>query len=150
MEEFPLLLTGTDIYDSAEQLGSRFIGGLRPQLQNAMAQFDPTTLAEAHRRAATFEQLQKTLTWGNQSSRSRLTEQNNSQPAPKEAETTAQPGRTTTQPEENLRRSTRIPSLKCYTCGEPGHRKSACPNQSHRGLVIEEANDEDPVYYSYG
>lgn len=78
VEEFSLLLTRTDIYDTPEQLVSRFIGGLRSQLQNALSQFDPTTLAEAHRRAATFEQQQKTPGWGNQSSRFRLTDQNTS------------------------------------------------------------------------
>lgn len=149
-EEFSLLLTWTDIYDSPEQLVSRFIWGLRPQLQSALAQFDPTTLAEAHRRAATCEQLQKTSTWGNQSSRVRSTEQTNQQPAAKEGEATTQQGRTTNQPEENLRRSTCIPSLKCYTCGEPGHRHTTCPQQTRRGLVIEEASNDDPVYDSYG
>ncbi|KAG2254373.1 hypothetical protein Bca52824_084509 [Brassica carinata] len=73
-EEFSLLLTRTDIYDSAKQLVSCFIGGLRPQLQSAMAQFDPTTLAEAHRRAASFEQQQqKSSSWTGQSSRARNT-----------------------------------------------------------------------------
>lgn len=55
-EEFSLLLTRTNIHDTLEQLVSRFIGGLRSQLQSALAQFDPTTIAEAHRRALSFEQ----------------------------------------------------------------------------------------------
>lgn len=54
-EEFSLLLTRNEILDSEVQLVSRFIGGLRPQLQNAMSQFDPITVAEAHRRAVAFE-----------------------------------------------------------------------------------------------
>lgn len=41
--------------------------------------------------------------------------------------------------------------MKCYSCGEHGHRQTACPHQARRGLLIEEANDEyDPVYDSYG
>lgn len=55
-EEFSLLLTRTEIYDSEDQLVSRFIGGLQPQLQNSLAQFDPTSIAEAHCRAVSFEQ----------------------------------------------------------------------------------------------
>lgn len=51
-----MLLTRTKIYDSEDQLVSRFIGGLRPQLQNSLAQFDPTTIAEARRCAVSFEQ----------------------------------------------------------------------------------------------
>lgn len=47
-EEFSLLLTQTEIYDSESQLVSRFIGGLRPQLQTALSQFDHTSIAEAH------------------------------------------------------------------------------------------------------
>lgn len=55
-EEFYLLLTRNELYDSEIQIVSRFIGGLRATLQNLMLQFDPTTVAEAHRRAASFEQ----------------------------------------------------------------------------------------------
>ena len=39
-EEFSMLLTRNEINDSQVQLVSRFIGGLRPQLQTPMAQFD--------------------------------------------------------------------------------------------------------------
>lgn len=49
-EEFSLLLS-KEILDIEVQLVSRFIGGLRPQLRNAMSQFYPLTVAEAHRRA---------------------------------------------------------------------------------------------------
>lgn len=73
-EEFYLLLTRNEIYDSEIQIVSRFIGGLRPQLQNAMAQFDPTSVAEAHRRATSFEQ-QLRSNWSSVPSRSRFTEQ---------------------------------------------------------------------------
>lgn len=151
-EEFSLLLTRTDIYDTPEQLVSRFIGGLRPQLQNSLSRFDPTTLAEAHRRAETFEQQQQKTTWGTQSSRSRYTEQNNSQTLAKETDASTTTPRTTTPAEDNNpRRSSRIPALKCYTCGEPGHRQAACPNQTRRGLVIEDmAEKQDAVYDSYG
>lgn len=65
-EEFTLLLTRNEILDNEFQLVSRFIGGLRPQIQNAMSQFDPLTVAEAHRRAVDFELQFKTSTqtWG--------------------------------------------------------------------------------------
>ncbi|KFK28006.1 hypothetical protein AALP_AA8G459300 [Arabis alpina] len=55
-EEFSLLLTRNEIYDNQMQLVSRFIGGLRPQIQNALSQFDHATMAEAHRRVVAFEQ----------------------------------------------------------------------------------------------
>lgn len=74
-EEFYLLLTRNEIFDSEIQIVSRFIGGLRVQLQNAMAQFDPTSVAEAHRRAASFEQQLRSTSWTSSSSRSRFTDQ---------------------------------------------------------------------------
>lgn len=39
-----------------------------------MAQFDPTTVAEAHRRPASFEQQLRTSTWNSSGSRGRLSE----------------------------------------------------------------------------
>ena len=62
-EEFALLLTRNEIHDSQIQLVSRFIGGLRSQLQTAMAQFDPSTVGEAHRRAASLEQQSHPWNW---------------------------------------------------------------------------------------
>lgn len=47
-EEFSLLLTRNEIYYSEVQLVCCFVGGLRPQIQNSMSQFDPTMVAEAH------------------------------------------------------------------------------------------------------
>lgn len=70
-EEFALLLTRNEINDIQIQLVSRFIGGLRPQLQMSMAQFDPSTVGEAHRRAASFEQQSHSSNWNLSSSRAR-------------------------------------------------------------------------------
>lgn len=55
-DEFSLLLTRNEIHDNEMQLVSSFISGLRSQLQNALSQFDPATVGEAHRRAVAFEQ----------------------------------------------------------------------------------------------
>lgn len=68
-EEFTLLLTRNEVLDSDVQLVSRFIGGLRPQIQSAMSQFDPLTIAEAHRRVVAFEQQFKSSTQGWNSSK---------------------------------------------------------------------------------
>lgn len=53
-EEFYLLMTRNEIHDSEIHIVSHFIRGLRLQLQNALEQFDPNTVSEAHRRAASF------------------------------------------------------------------------------------------------
>ncbi|OAO89346.1 hypothetical protein AXX17_ATUG01780 [Arabidopsis thaliana] len=44
--------------------------------------------------------------------------------------------------QHQLRRSTLPNALRCFACGDPGHRQTACPNQTHRGLLIENAGKE--------
>uniref|UniRef100_A0A0D3DVW3 CCHC-type domain-containing protein n=1 Tax=Brassica oleracea var. oleracea TaxID=109376 RepID=A0A0D3DVW3_BRAOL len=137
-----------------KQLVSRFIGGLRPQLQNALEQIDPNTVAEAHRRAASFErQSRSSSTNWNSSARFRNTTSqdqttgqglNNTNP-----ETTRVPASNraaTSTEEQTLRRSSRPNVLRCFTCGELGHIQTACPNKLKRGLLIEEI---DPTYDDY-
>ncbi|KAG7557216.1 hypothetical protein ISN44_As11g032030 [Arabidopsis suecica] len=70
-KDFYLLLRRTDIHDTQVQLVSRFIGGMRPQLQSSLSQFDPTTISEAHCRAATFEHQLRPSSWNTPSSRPR-------------------------------------------------------------------------------
>ena len=41
--------------------------------------------------------------------------------------------------------------MRCYTCGENGHRQTACPNQTRRGLLAQEMDFEDePRFDDYG
>ncbi|KFK35336.1 hypothetical protein AALP_AA5G271800 [Arabis alpina] len=131
-EEFYVLLTRNDINDSLIQLVSRFIGGLRPQLQNALSQFDPTTLAEAHRRAVAFEQQARTPSWNQFGSKPRSIEPNGSPSLPHSREMTdsSHPAARTTQPSDDQssrRPPPRTSALRCFNCGEPGHRQTACP-----------------------
>ncbi|ESQ30059.1 hypothetical protein EUTSA_v10012229mg [Eutrema salsugineum] len=149
-EEFYLLLTRNELNDTQIQLVSRFIGGLRPQLQNSLTQFDPSTVAEAHRRALAFETQSKAgSSWTNSGNwRPRLTgtdTENSSHDSPEVSKSQTAPRNSTTLDESTLRRSTRPPALKCYSCGEPGHRQTACPNQQRRGLLLE---DTEGVYNS--
>ncbi|XP_056862326.1 uncharacterized protein LOC108834545 [Raphanus sativus] len=117
-EEFSLLLTCNEINDSQVQLVSRFIGGLRPQLQSSMAQFDPSTIGEAHRRAASFEQQSRSGNWSSSSTRPRAQDQTAST-TPPTATTDASTSATkpATQDEQQLRRSTR-PSTDVYDSQE--------------------------------
>ena len=148
------MLTRTDIYDSEDQLVSRFIGGLRPQLQSSLAQFDPTTIAEAHRRAVTFEQQSRTgsSNWSSQSTRAKPTESSTTttQPTKDSDPASANQRPSTTTEDPNLRRSSRIPAIKCFSCGEQGHRQANCPHQQRRGLLLEgNKKDDAAVYDSY-
>ncbi|CAA7031690.1 unnamed protein product [Microthlaspi erraticum] len=60
--------------ESEDQLISRFIGGLRSQLQVALQQFNPVSVSEVHQRAIAME-TQLRSTWSASSARSRFTPQ---------------------------------------------------------------------------
>ncbi|EOA32275.1 hypothetical protein CARUB_v10015536mg [Capsella rubella] len=127
-EEFYVLLTRTEVADSQFQLVSCFIGGLRSQLQSLLAQFDPTSLSEAHRRAASFEQQHRSASWNTPASRPRPIEQHNStsasQPRDSKDQTKQEPKFGFREDENGMKRSTRN-ALKFFSCGEPGHRQNA-------------------------
>ena len=109
-EEFALLLTRNEIHDSQIQFVSRFIGGLRPQLQTAMAQFDPSTVGEAHRRAASFEQQSRSSNWTAPSNRARSQDSSGSNLPSSSVKDSTDATNPTTKPatpeEQQLRRST--------------------------------------------
>ncbi|XP_048623031.1 uncharacterized protein LOC125592285 [Brassica napus] len=46
-------------------------------------------------------------------------------------------------------RPARTNALRCFTCGERGHIQTVCPKQVKRGLVIQEGDEEEPVYDNY-
>uniref|UniRef100_A0A0D3EBM9 CCHC-type domain-containing protein n=1 Tax=Brassica oleracea var. oleracea TaxID=109376 RepID=A0A0D3EBM9_BRAOL len=119
-------------------------GSLRQQLQTAMAHFDPTTVGEAHRRAATFEQQSRSSNWNNSSRPKQQDATSNTAPA-KDA---TDEGKTPTPEEQTLRRSNRPNALCCYSCGEHGHRQMACPHATRRGLIAEDQQNDEEVYDS--
>lgn len=132
--------------ESQKQLISRFIGGLRSQLQIALAQFNLTTVSEAHQRAVSME-LQLHPSWSS-TSRQRSTNDNQGQL------TTDSTNPKSDSPKENINgdtianaRPARTNALRCFTCGERGHIQTACPNNTKRGLIIQDADDEEPRYY---
>ncbi|CAL9237838.1 unnamed protein product, partial [Arabidopsis halleri] len=146
-DEFYLLITRNEIFDSEVQLVSPFIGGLRLQIQTALVQFDPTTVAEAHRRAVAFEHQFKTTSSWNGANRNRpagvANVEGSKQPVlPREAAGTSSDPKTAVET-QNLRRSSRPNALRCFTCGEPGHLMTACPQKNRRGLLIEETKWDD-------
>lgn len=129
--------------ETDEQMVSRFIGGLRGQLQNSILQFDPRNVSEAHQRALLLEQQNRSYsaTWGARSNKFRAQSSSESTTA----RTTEK--NTPTRPAEQtdtalLPRNSKPLQVKCYSCGEQGHRIANCPNQGRRGLYTH----DDPVF----
>ena len=60
-DEFYKLLARVNLSESDEQLVSRYIGDLRPQIQDMVNLFDPVDILAAHQRAVLVE---KTLARG--------------------------------------------------------------------------------------
>ena len=124
--EFYQLLTRVDVQDSEDQLVARFIAGLRPQLQNMLHQFDPTSVAEARQRAVLVEQQIKFTanSWkGNSRQRSNTTNDDSKTSSGVDSTNST---RTNNRPTEtnatagDARPPAHTSALRCFTCGEKG------------------------------
>lgn len=127
--------------ETEEQLVSRFIGGLRLQIQNSLLQFDPVTVSEAHQRALLIEQQLSRSTsssWTSATSRARL-----GPPADTTPLRHSEQSKTPEAPEGGgTLKMTRPATFRCFGYGEQDHRQSACPHQSRRGLLT----NDDPIF----
>ncbi|XP_009106784.1 uncharacterized protein LOC103832518 [Brassica rapa] len=133
--EFFLLLNRIDLHDSEHQIVARFIGGLRQQIQHTLNLFNPLTIAEAHQQALTVEAQNKTT-----SSPWSANRQQRSSPTTNAATAATLPVNPLTDTaivpvEQN--RPNRTTTLRCFACGELGHRQSACPTRNRRGLLLD-------------
>ncbi|KAG2298645.1 hypothetical protein Bca52824_035117 [Brassica carinata] len=116
-----------------------------------MAQFDPSTVGEAHRRATSFEQQSRSSTWTQSNSRRSQDQAASGTPATttkETGETSSSATKPAAQDEQQLRRSSIPSALRCYSCGEQGHIISACPHATRRGLLTDETISEQDVYDS--
>ena len=142
--EFFKMINRVEVRDSEKQLVMRFIGGLRQQIQFTLNLFQPQSLSEAHQQTITIENQSRmgSQPWGS-------TRQNRPTTTPvtltppdatvNKAETTFVPA--------NAAQQARPGGLRCFTCGELGHRQSACPTRQRRGLLLEEINDDqEPIF----
>lgn len=115
-------------------LVARFIGGLRQQIQHTLNLFNPLTLSEAHQQILTVEAQNKSSSPWN-------TTRQRTSPITTTTPTTSTPQTTTTDDtaivpvEQN--RPLRTGTLRCFACGEQGHRQAACPNRNRRGLLLD-------------
>lgn len=153
--DFFEMVAHTTLLETEEQLVSRFLGGLRTQLQIPLQQFNPNSVSKAHQRALGME-LQYKSNWNSSSSRTRFLSQ-----TPTESSVSNNNDSTVSRP--NLSKSNapldsiaasrqpRTGALRCYSCGESGHRQTACPNQTKRGLLVHDTKfDDEPRFDDSG
>lgn len=136
--EFFMMLNRVDTHDSEPQLVARFIGGLRQQLQHTLNLFRPLSVSEAHQQAVTVEAQARTTYPGN-SSRSARTNTTTASPSLVDQKLLKPE---TTMVVTDPPRPPQTGMFKCFSCGEVGHRQSACPTRNRRGLLLEEVEDE--------
>ena len=132
-DEFYQLIARNDIMETEEQLTSRFVGGLRMQIQDMVNMFDPRSVAEAH---------QKALAWEKQGRRGggAFTISSNQV---KGASSNTNVSKAVSKPVVNEAAKTKVNNnFKCYNCQEFGHKSNECPKPKKRAMVGE-VEDED-------
>ncbi|XP_013613453.1 PREDICTED: uncharacterized protein LOC106319616 [Brassica oleracea var. oleracea] len=127
--EFFKMINRVELRDTEQQVVTIFVGRLRQQIQFIINLFRPQSISEAHQQALTVEAQSRNgfQAWGsNRQTRS----------------TTTTPTNTTTPSYTNLAKTdtaivaadtlkqNRPVEFRCFTCGEAGHRQSACPNRA--------------------
>lgn len=148
--DFSSMITQTTLLETEEQLLYRFIGGLRTQLQIPLQQFNHVTVFEAHQRALGME-LQYKKSWTSSSRARPQAQQSNESGFLQVADTTtmcistSKP--TTLADSIAASRQPRNGALRCFSCGETGHRQTSCPNQHKRGLLAHDTEFDGEVRY---
>nr|GEV80274.1 reverse transcriptase domain-containing protein [Tanacetum cinerariifolium] len=117
--EFYQLIARNDIQKREDQLVSRYIRGLRVQIMDSVNMFDPMTLSDAFQRALAFEKQNRRV--GSSSSPAITGVSGSGNAVSRFAPTQAKAGGGNTGPVPKATGSSR---LKCFNCGEPGHRQS--------------------------
>ncbi|GJR26702.1 putative nucleotidyltransferase, ribonuclease H [Tanacetum coccineum] len=132
--EFYQLIARNDIQETDDQLVSRYIGGLRVQIMDSVNMFDPVTLSDAYQRALAFEKqnrrvgsLSSPAVTGGSFDSGNVT----SRFVPNQ---TKMGGGNTGPIPKGIGSS----GLKCFNCGEPGHRQSECKKTGKRQLFVDE------------
>ncbi|PWA56672.1 reverse transcriptase domain-containing protein [Artemisia annua] len=131
--EFYQLIARNDIQETEEQLVSRYIGGLRFQIMDSVNMFDPVTLSDAHQRALAFEKQNRRV-GGSSSSAITGGSSGSGNVTSRFVPNQAKQGSSNTGP---VSKGVGSSTLKCFNCGEPGHRQSECKKAGKRHLFAD-------------
>ncbi|KAI3709992.1 hypothetical protein L2E82_39765 [Cichorium intybus] len=145
--EFYQLLARNEIQENEDQLVARYVGGLKLQIQEVVNMFDPVCISAAHQRALIVEkQARRTGT--------------NQFVNPFGKVGSPAIGGNTSRAHTTLEKRTTIPTynkeantsnLKCFSCGEHGHRQADCKKGGKRVMFADEdgvdaGNENSPEY----
>ncbi|KAJ9546716.1 hypothetical protein OSB04_019259 [Centaurea solstitialis] len=133
---------GKSKIESEAHLVSRYIGGLRGQIMDSVNLFDPMTIPEAHQRALAFEKQSR---WGGSYAPANIggsSGQNSLMPrgGPSPNQKNVAGGNAGPIP-----KGPSSGGLKCFSCGESGHRQSECKRAGKRVMFgeVEDWQDDD-------
>ncbi|GKE48661.1 putative reverse transcriptase domain-containing protein [Tanacetum coccineum] len=106
--------------------------------------FDPMTLSDAYQRALAFEKQNHRV--GSSSSPAITSASGSGNVASRSASSQAKAGGGNIGP---ISRASGSSGLKCFNCGEPGHRQSECKKAGKRHLFADPEGDDDAAYEEY-
>ncbi|KAH9663456.1 Endonuclease [Citrus sinensis] len=147
--EFHWLVARNDLTETEEQQVSRYIGGLRSQFQDQLNLLDPYSVSEAHQQALQLEKQFNRRTNDSSFRGARSVVRDNSNPTSQfRTFTPPNPPNKTSKPSE-IGQSSKTQSsgsgLRCFNCGENGHRMTECKKGGKYGkglfVGIEESED---------
>ncbi|XP_076895085.1 uncharacterized protein LOC143547575 [Bidens hawaiensis] len=140
--EFYHLVARNDIQETDEQLVARYIKGLRVQIMDSVNAFDLLTIAEAYQRALAFEKQNRRVG----GSYSPAPSGRNSGPGSGGPHVVPSQQRSGANNTGSTSKGASSSGVKCFICGETGHRQVDCKQAGKRNLFIE---SDDEQYEEY-
>ena len=123
--EFYQLIARNEIQETEDQLVSRYIGGLKFQIQDVVNMFDPVSVSAAHQRALMVEKQTK----------------RNSNTANMSAGAGSGSGVNKAVGSSSGGQFNRTGGLRYFGCGEAGHRKFECRKTAGKSALFMDTDD---------
>ncbi|KAH9679211.1 hypothetical protein KPL71_026032 [Citrus sinensis] len=149
--EFHWLVACNDLTETEEQQVSRYIEGLRSQFQDQLNLLNPYSVSEAHQQAVQLEKQFSRRTNDSSFRGVRSVVRDNSNPTSQFRNfTPPNPPNKTSKPSE-IGQSSKTQSsgsgLRCFNCGENGHRMTECKKGGKYGKGLFVGTEESEDYH---